>query len=85
MGTYYNELRNRLILAAVNVNSFAAEGDASLNHINYGRLSALAAVVEDFGHKVSFNKTFSKANGYYSIIELKIDGELVISNTNCIV
>ncbi len=82
MGTYYNELRNRLILAAVNVNSFAAEGDASHNHLSNGRLAALAEVLEDFGHKVRFRKTMSVTNNCFKILELKIDGELVISNTN---
>lgn len=86
MGTYYNEIRNRLILAAVNVNSTADEGiSAGVNCYQYGRLTAFAEVLEDLGHTVCITKNFNGANGCYSIYELKIDGKIVIENKNCIV
>lgn len=86
MGTYYNEIRNRLILAAVNVNSTADECAATReNCYQFGSLIAFAEVLEELGHEVCFTKKFNVTNCCYSIFELKIDGEIVIENKNCIV
>lgn len=90
MGTYYNEIRNRLILAAVNVNSFANKETKKdiarcINRYQCGRLAAFAEVLEDLGHTVSIIETWNASSDCPLISKLEIDDEIIIENTDYIV
>lgn len=74
--TYFEEIKQRVIEAAMRTNDHAKIGDRNRNYINYGALKAWMRVLDDMGHKI--NLPVREDNGYFKIPFIKIDGTKVI-------
>ena len=78
---YFDTLKSRFIWYAGRVNDCADDKDINRSHVNYGHVTAVADVLEDFGHKTDI-PVWEDDSGCLRIPYIMLDGEKLISFDN---
>lgn len=73
--SYFEVLKERLLMDCYMVNDCAVEGDLNRNHVNYGCAINLARVIKDIGHTVDI--PFVGYGDFVRIRYVVIDGQRI--------
>lgn len=73
---YFEEIKTRLIITAMQVNENAKEKDVNRNHVNYGGCNCWAQVLRDMGHETDV--PVWEDDGVLRIPYISINGQKVI-------
>lgn len=71
--SYFEVLKERLLMDCQMVNDCAADGDLNRNHVNYGCAINLARIIKDIGHTVDI--PFVYGGKFLRICYVVIDGQ----------
>ena len=79
--SYFEELKTRYLTDADAVNHYANLEDVKRNRVKYGRVTAWAQVLQDFGHSTN-TAVWEDRNGCLRIPTIAIDGKKLAKFTD---